>query len=58
MENRISARNENAKETSGGKRYHIFDEKTVNSYLYGTREVRVIDVKKLKRKAEGEQGMK
>ncbi|XP_078367808.1 uncharacterized protein LOC144651717 [Oculina patagonica] len=55
MENRISARLEEAKETSGGKRYYIFDEKTVNSYLYGTREVRVIDVKKLKRKAEGEQ---
>lgn len=28
------------------------------SYLYGNREVRAIDVKKRKRKAEGKQGMK
>jgi len=58
MENKIIARHENAKETSGGNRYHIFEEKTLMSYLYGNREVRAIDVKKRKRKAEGEQGMK
>lgn len=58
MENKIIARHENAKETSGGNRYHIVDEKTLFSYLYGTREIRAIDVQKLKRKAKGEQGMK
>lgn len=59
MENKIITRHENAKETSGGNRYHIFDEKTIVSYLYhGNCEVRAIDVRKLRRKAEGEQGMK
>jgi len=58
MENKIIKRHENAKETSGGNRYHLFDEKTLNSYLYGNSEVRAIDVQKLKRKAEGEKGMK
>lgn len=58
MENKVNTRHQNAKETSGGKRFHIFDEETLNAYLYGTREVRIIDAKKLKRKTEGEQGMK
>ena len=57
MENKIITRHEIAKETSGGNRYHIFDEKTIISYLYGNREVRAIDVRKLRRKAEGEQGI-
>lgn len=55
MDNKIITRHESAKETSGGNRYHIFDEKTVISYLYGNREIRSIDVQKLRRKAEGEQ---
>lgn len=58
MENKISARHENAQETGGGNRFHVFDEKTLNFYLYGTRDVRIIDVKKLKRRAEEEQGIK
>jgi len=56
MENKIITRQENAKETSGGNRYHIFDDKTLFSYLYGNREIRTIDVQELKRKAEGDQG--
>lgn len=58
MDNKIITRHENAKETSGGNRYHIFDEKTIISYLYGNREIRSIDVQKLRGKAEGVQGMK
>jgi len=58
MENKTISRHENAKETSGGNRYHLFDENTLKSYLYGNREVRAIAVQKHKRKAEGEQGMK
>lgn len=58
MENTLITRHENAKETSGGNRCHTFDEKAIISYLYGNREIRAIDVQKLRRKAEGEQGMK
>ena len=58
MENKIITRHENAKETSGGNRYQIFDEKTLICYLYGNREIRAIDAQKLKRRAEGGQGMK
>ena len=57
MENKLIPRQKNAKEISGGNRYDIFDEKTLISYLYGNREIRAVDVQKLKRKAEGEQGM-
>lgn len=56
MENKTSARQ--APETRGANRYYLVDEKTLNSYLYGTREVKVIDVNKVKRKVEGEQGMR
>lgn len=58
MENKATLKEENEREQSAGERYRLFDEKTLNFFLYGTKEVRVLDVNKLKRKAENEQGMK
>ena len=60
MEYIPSPKHEDARrEKSTGKPgYLLFDEKTLNFFLYGTKKTRVIDVNKLKRKAENDQGMK
>ena len=51
-------RTEHKREKSPVKNYFLFDEKTVEFFLYGNKELRIIDVNKLKRKAAGYQGMK
>ena len=53
MENKSGHRHESG---SGTKGYLLFDEETLNFFLYGNRKVRVIDVNKLKRSAENHQG--
>lgn len=51
-------RTEHKREKSPVKNYFLFDEKTVEFCLYGNKELRIIDVNKLKRKAAGYQGRK
>lgn len=60
MENKASQtlRAELKREKSPANKYFLFDEKTVEFFLYGNKELRIIDVNKLKRKAAGYQGMK
>ena len=58
MENNDSPRQEQTRGKSTANKYVLFDEKTINFFLYGNKEVRVIDVNKLKRKDENEQGKK
>lgn len=60
MENKASQtlRTEHKPEKSPVNKYFLFDEKTVEFFLYGSKELRIIDVNKLKRKAAGYQGMK
>lgn len=53
MENKSGHRHESGSATKG---YLLFDEETLNFFLYGNRKVRVIDVNKLKRNAENHQG--
>lgn len=48
-------RAEHKREKSPVKNYFLFDEKTVEFFLYGNKELRIIDVNKLKRKAAGYQ---
>lgn len=56
MEDKTGSKQEDKKEYCGGNGYCLIDERTLNLLLYGSREVRVIDVQKLKRKVEDEQG--
>lgn len=58
MEDKTGSKREDKKEYCGGNGYCLIDERTLNLLLYGSREVRVIDVQKLKRKVEDEQGTK
>lgn len=53
MENKSGHRHESGSATKG---YLLFNEETLNFFLYGNRKVRVIDVNKLKRNAENHQG--
>lgn len=58
MESKVTPRPENTRDQIAGKRHLLFDEKTLNLLLYGTKESRLIDVNKLKRKAaEKDPGM-
>lgn len=57
MEGQASLRQELLPEKSSANKYLLFDEKTINFFLFGSKDIRVIDVNKLKRKAENDPGI-